>query len=66
MLNELIALESRVTEVVALCRALRAENDGLKDQLAAALAERQSLVDRMGQACSRLERITAQLPEAKT
>ncbi|HMW78731.1 hypothetical protein [Accumulibacter sp.] len=66
MLNELLALESRVTEVVALCHALRAENDGLKDQLAAAQAEKHQLVERMGEARSRLERITAQLPEAKT
>ena len=33
MVNELNALESKIAEVASLCRALRAENAQLKQQL---------------------------------
>jgi len=65
MLNELNALESRIAEVVALCRALRAENDGLRHQLAAAEAVRDQLVERMHAAGARIEQLALQLPEGK-
>ncbi|MBL8393223.1 MAG: hypothetical protein JNK99_00530 [Candidatus Accumulibacter sp.] len=65
MLNELTALESKVAQVVALCRSLRSENDGLREQLTAAQADRDRLAERMAAACARLELLAQQLPEAK-
>jgi len=65
MLNELNALEGRIAQVVSLCRTLRAENDGLREQLAAAETDKGRLAERMGAACARLEHLAQQLPEAK-
>jgi cell division protein ZapB len=65
MLNELNALESKVVQVVALCRTLRTENDGLREQLVAAQADTERLAERMAAACARLEQLAQQLPEAK-
>ncbi|MBK7675160.1 MAG: hypothetical protein IPJ27_10640 [Candidatus Accumulibacter sp.] len=65
MLNELDALESKVVQVVALCRTLRTENDGLRAQLVAAQADKERLAERMAAACARLEQLARQLPEAK-
>ena len=53
MLDELNALESRITEVVSLCQTLRAENDGLRERLAAAETDKNRLTERMGAACAR-------------
>ncbi|ACV37153.1 hypothetical protein [Accumulibacter sp.] len=65
MLDELNALESRITEVVSLCQTLRAENDGLRERLAAAETDKNRLTERMGAAFARLEALALQLPEAK-
>ncbi len=65
MLNELNALEGRITEVVALCRRLRTENEDLREQLATSQTENRELVERMTVARSRLEQLAQQLPEAK-
>ncbi len=66
MVNELNALESKITQVVSLCRTLRAENSQLKQRLAKADAEQKALSDRMELARQRLEQLAEQLPEAKT
>ncbi|HPT48864.1 MAG TPA: hypothetical protein PLS67_11370 [Accumulibacter sp.] len=65
MLNELNALEGRITEVAALCRRLRTENEDLRKQLATSQTENRELVERMTVARSRLEQLAQQLPEAK-
>ena len=65
MVNELNALESKITQVVSLCRTLRAENSQLKQRLAKADAEQKALNARMELARSRLEQLAEQLPEAK-
>lgn len=65
MVNELNALESKIAQVVALCRALRAENIELQRQLAAVEGEKQRVVERMDTARARLEQLTLQLPEAE-
>lgn len=65
MLNELNMLESKIAQVVSLCRTLRTENDGLREQLAAAAVDRQRLTERMAEASTRLEQLVLQLPEAK-
>ena len=66
MVNELNALESKITQVVSLCRTLRAENSQLKQRLAKADAEKKVLSERMELARQRLEQLAEQLPEAKT
>ena len=65
MLNELNALESKIAQVVALCRKLRSENDGLRELLASAETDKQRLAERMATACARIEQLAQQLPEGK-
>ncbi|HOG04131.1 MAG TPA: hypothetical protein PLL14_09125 [Accumulibacter sp.] len=65
MLNELNTLESKISQVVALCHSLRTENDGLRKQLAAAEAENERLAERMAAARSRIEQLAELLPEFK-
>ena len=66
MLNELNALESKVAQVIALCRNLRSENEQLREQLTAADNDRNRLAERMAAAAVRLEELAAQLPEGKS
>ena len=66
MVNELNALESKITQVVSLCRTLRAENSQLKQRLAKADADHTALSDLMESARQRLEQLAEQLPEAKS
>lgn len=65
MINELNALETKIAQVVSLCSTLRAENALLRQQLAIAESDRQSLAQRMESARGRLEQLAEQLPEAK-
>ena len=64
MENELNALESKIVQVASLCRTLRAENDLLRQQLAAAETENKNLAERMIKARIRIEQLADQLPEA--
>ncbi|MDR3299974.1 MAG: hypothetical protein LBU43_08240 [Candidatus Accumulibacter sp.] len=66
MVNELNALESKIGQVVSLCRALQTENNLLRQQLVAADAEKQGLAERTETACRQIEQLIQQLPEAKT
>lgn len=62
MVNELNALESKIAQVAALCRSLRAENAELRQKLAVAEAERARAVERMDLARERIEALALQLP----
>ena len=66
MLNEFNALESKIAQAVALSRSLREENTLLRQQLAAAEAEKKRLVERMDTARERLEQLAQRLPESET
>ncbi|MBL8392641.1 MAG: hypothetical protein JNN21_12340 [Candidatus Accumulibacter sp.] len=66
MLNELNALESKVAQVIALCRSLRSENEQLREQLTVAENDRNRLAERMAAASVRLEQLAAQLPEGNS
>lgn len=57
------ALESKVEQALALIQRLRAENEVLKNQIAAADAERLSLRQAMHTARERLELLVNKLPE---
>jgi len=63
MNSELEALEGKVEQVVALVQQLRAENEVLKNQMAAAEAERLHLRQTMTAARERLEGLADKLPE---
>ena len=65
MINQLDALERKITQIVGLHCALRAENVELRQQLAAAESERTEMTERMSAARERIERLVLQLPEAK-
>ena len=60
---ELATLESKVDQLLTLVEQLRAENDVLKNQIAAAEAERLSLRQTMAAARERLEILMDKLPE---
>jgi uncharacterized protein (TIGR02449 family) len=64
MVNEFNALESKITQVTSLCRALQSDNNLLRQQLASAEAEKNGLAERMEMARKRIERLAQQLPEA--
>ena len=63
MNTELDALETKIEQVVALVHQLRAENEVLKNQMAAAEAERLHLRQTMTVARERLEGLMDKLPE---
>lgn len=63
MNSELEALESKIDQVVALIGQLRAENEVLKNQIAAAEIERLQLRQTMATARERLEGLMDKLPE---
>ncbi|HOI50750.1 hypothetical protein SDC9_209520 [bioreactor metagenome] len=63
MNSELEALETKIDQVVALVHQLRAENEVLKNQIAAAEAERLHLRSTMTAARERLEGLIEQIPE---
>lgn len=63
MNTQLNVLESKVAQVVALCQALRAENQELRGRLTLAEEERLRLCERMEVARARLEALVAQVPE---
>ena len=65
MVNELNALESKIAQVVSLCRTLRAENAQLRQQLASAEVDKKILSERMESARSRIEQLAEKLPEVK-
>jgi uncharacterized protein (TIGR02449 family) len=63
MIDELEALEAKIEQVVALVHQLRAENEVLRNQMAAAEAERLHLRQTMNAARERLENLVGRLPE---
>ena len=63
MNTELEALEAKIEQVVALVHQLRAENEVLKNQMAAAEAERLHLRQTMRAARERLEGLVDKIPE---
>ncbi len=63
MNTELEALESKVEQAIGLIQQLRAENEVLKNQIAAAEAERLHLRQAMTQARERLEGLMDRIPE---
>ncbi len=62
-MNEVLSgLESKVTQVIALCAELRAENHRLRDRVGALEGEKVELAERMTAARTRLESLMDRLP----
>jgi cell division protein ZapB len=60
---ELRALEDKVSQFVALCQRLRADNHQLRQQLVSAQTENRQLSEKISDAESRLETLLTQIPE---
>lgn len=63
METELKSLEQKIAQFVDMCQRLRADNQQLRQQLAAALSENRQLDEKIGNATSRLENLLNQIPE---
>jgi cell division protein ZapB len=59
---EFNSLEEKVAQFVSLCERLRAENNDLKQQLAAARSDAKRLHEKIHSATARLEGLLARLP----
>jgi cell division protein ZapB len=62
MNEELLGLEGKVAQVIALCDSLRAENHRLHDRIGALEDEKQALAERMTAARTRIESLMDHLP----
>lgn len=62
--SELAALETRLNLLIAHAKVLRATNDNLRRDLAAAEARNQALSERVAEAKRRLDALVARLPES--
>jgi len=60
--TEFNSLEEKVAQFVSLCERLRAENNDLKQQLAAARSDAKRLHEKIHSATARLEGLLARLP----
>ena len=64
MSRSLDTLQSKISQVASRCRDLHADNLALRSQLAAVARERDAMREKLDAACTRLERVVEQLPEA--
>jgi len=62
--RDLAALEDRLATLVAHTRALRAANETLRRDLAAAYERNRTLADKIASATERVDALLARLPEA--
>lgn len=59
---ELRSLEEKINQFVQLCQRLRAENNQLRQELAAAFNENKRLAEKINAARTRLEALLTQIP----
>jgi cell division protein ZapB len=60
---ELAPLEQKILLIANLCQSLRAENQKLRQQLAAAQGENRLLANRIQEAKGRIETLLERIPE---
>jgi cell division protein ZapB len=60
---ELSSLEEKITQLVQVCHHLRADNNELRQQLAAAQNQNKHLTEKIESARSRLETLLTRIPE---
>ncbi|HLP98378.1 MAG TPA: hypothetical protein VK149_08030 [Sideroxyarcus sp.] len=63
MHSELDALDQKLSQLVQLTQRLRAENQQLRQEIAAALSQQRKSQDKVDEAARRLEKLLTQLPE---
>ncbi len=63
LVRDLAALEQKLATLIVHTRALRAANESLRRELAAANARNQTLAGRVAEAKQRLDALLARLPE---
>jgi len=63
LVRDLAGLEQKLATLIAHTRALRAANESLRRELAAANVRNQSLAGRVSEAKQRLDALLARLPE---
>lgn len=61
--NELNTLESKLCQLLDLCKNLRAENQKLRQQVAIANDQNKQLSERVGYARKRMETLLEKIPE---
>jgi cell division protein ZapB len=61
---ELKALEEKLGQLIELCQRLRADNNKLRQDLAASVNANKRLTDKVELAANRLEGVLAKLPES--
>ena len=61
--SELKSLEDKISQLVALCQRLRADNHELRQQLASAQSDNKQLMEKIGDAKTRLEALLTQIPD---
>ena len=59
---DLKSLESKIAQFVEVCQRLRADNQQLRQQLAATVNHAKRLEDKVSTATTRLESLLAQIP----
>ena len=60
--TELKALEGKIEQFVEFCQRLRADNQQLRQQLAAAMSQSKRLEEKITAATGRLETLLSQMP----
>ncbi|MFA7241003.1 MAG: hypothetical protein WC091_12910 [Sulfuricellaceae bacterium] len=63
METELKALEDKISQLIQLCRRLRAENTQLRQEMTGVQNENRQLAGKISAAKSRLEHLLQQIPE---
>ena len=61
--SELTALEEKLGQLIMLCKRLRSENTGLRQEIAKTISENKSLSEKINGAKTRLEVLLDQIPE---
>ena len=61
--SELKSLEDKISQFVALCQRLRADNHELRQQLASTQSDNKQLTEKIGDAKTRLEALLTQFPD---
>lgn len=61
--NDLITLEKKLTQLIALCNSMRSENADLRQEVVTTKAEISTLKQNMAEAGARINALIERLPE---
>ena len=63
--TELTALDEKISQLITLCKRLRAENTDLRQEIAKKTSENKSMSEKINGAKTRLEDLLDQIPESE-